>query len=71
MNSPMNPTDWYTPEYGLLLRMQPGLLVDWTLQEPDSEWKSLRKSNFLLGISYCTIRFPLLINGTRSSLRRS
>lgn len=49
MNLRMSPIDWYTPEYGLVLRMQPALLVDWTLQEANSEWKSLKKTNFLLG----------------------
>lgn len=45
---PTSPQDWYTPEYGLVLRMQPALLVDWSLQVENSEWKSLRKSNLLL-----------------------
>lgn len=60
MAQPLTPADWYTPEYGLVLRMQPTLLVDFTLQVPDSEWKSLRKSNFLLSKRFGKRKRPYL-----------
>ncbi|OBZ71400.1 Exosome complex exonuclease rrp6 [Grifola frondosa] len=50
MASPLSPTSFYTSAYGLVLRMQPDLMVssDKPTSKTKGEWRSMGETNYLL-----------------------
>ncbi|KAF8610532.1 hypothetical protein BDV93DRAFT_517652 [Ceratobasidium sp. AG-I] len=69
----LSPWDFYTPSYGLVLRMQPDLLVSSLVdgaQPSSGEWHSLEFSNRLLSDRFGSRRRPYVVHEAKA-LKRS
>ncbi|KAF8342792.1 uncharacterized protein EI90DRAFT_3115337 [Cantharellus anzutake] len=69
LTSPLGAADFYTPQYGVVLRVQPDLLVtssNPSLDNPDGEWRPLRYTNWLLDQRYGVRSRPYLTHMAKS-----
>jgi hypothetical protein len=59
------PTDFYSSAYGLVLRMDPGLLVEadeWPRDAPSGEWQPLKYTNWLLSSRFGHRKRPYMVH---------